>query len=165
MTEVWKDIDGYEGLYQVSNLGNVKSLNYLHTGKEMILNPGLSKGYLKITLCKDGKHKKYYVHRLVAEAFIPNPNGYQYVNHKNEDKQANFVENLEWVSHSLNINYGTRNKRVAEKLSIPIFCVELNKVFPSIIEANRITGISDGNICSCLKGRHKSAGGYHWRYI
>lgn len=165
MIEIWKDIDGYEG-YQVSNLGNVKSLNYGRTGKEKILQPSIKKnGYLMVKLWKDGKLKQYLIHRLVAKAFIPNPNGYPCVNHKNELKTDNRATNLELVSHSFNANYGTRNKRIAEKLSIPIYCVELDKVFPSIHEAYRQIGISDGSICLCLKGKRKSAGGYHWRYI
>ena len=164
MTEIWKDIDGYEGLYQVSNLGNVKSLNYLHTGKEMILSTGFNKNYLFVILYKDKKHKIYKVHRLVAETFIPNPNGYPCINHKDGNKLNNCVDNLEWCSYSYNNTYNDIRKKAAKKLSKPIFCIELDKVFSSIQEAERQTGINDGNICSCLKGKLKSAGGYHWKY-
>lgn len=165
MVEVWKDIDVYEGLYQVSNLGNVKSLNYNHTSKERILKPGANtKGYLKVTLCKDRKVNDYSIQQLVADAFIPNPNGYSCVNHKDENKLNNCVDNLEWCSHKYNANYGTRNKRIAEKLSIPVYCLELDKIFTSAKEACRITGVHQGNITLCLKGKRNTAGGYHWAY-
>lgn len=162
MIEVWKDTDGYEGLYQVSTLGNVKSLKF---NKERILNPGMQKkGYLFVVLCKNGKHKQYLIHRLFAEAFIPNPFKLPYVNHKNEGKTLNAVWNLEWSDAKYNANYGTRNKRIAEKHSIPVYCIELNKIFLSAQEACRITGIYQQSINKCLKGRYKSAGGFHWRY-
>ena len=163
MIEVWKDIAGFEGLYQVSTLGNVKSLGRMRLSKnesfskvkERILKPALRKGYLKVVLCKDGKRNDYDIQQLVANAFISNPNGYPCVHHKNENKQDNRVENLEWVSHQKNIEYSCAK---------PVYCVELNKMFKSIIEAKRITGINDRHICSCCKGRRNTAGGYHWRY-
>lgn len=161
MTEIFKDVKGYEGLYQVSTVGNVKSLNYNRTGKEGILSPGVSKDYLFVTLCKDKKHKAYSIQRLVADAFISNPNGYPCVNHKNENKQDNRVENLEWCTYSYNNTYNDRHL----KASKPIFCVELSKIFSSTAEACRITGIYHQNITKCLKGKRKSAGGYHWRYV
>lgn len=164
MTEVFKDINGYEGLYQVSNLGNVKSLNYLRTGKERILKPGERRGYLYVTLCKDIKHKNYDIQRLVADAFIPNPLHLPCINHKDENKHNNFIENLEWCTYSYNNTYNNRHLKVAEKQSIAIYCVELNKVFPSTREACRITGIHHQNINKCLKGRYKTAGGFHWTY-
>lgn len=117
MKEVWKDIKGYEGLYQVSNLGNVKSLKF---NKEKILIPLFDKNYLFIQLWKNGKYKRYKVHRLVAEAFIPNTNEYSCVNHKDENKQNNCVDNLEWCTNQYNIEYSQ---------AIPVFCIELNKVF------------------------------------
>lgn len=162
MTEVWKYIAGFEGLYMVSTLGNVKSIKF---GKERILSPGMQKnGYLMVILCKDGKTKHYSIHRLVAEAFIPNPFKLPCVNHKGL-KTDNRVEMLEWCSYSYNNTYNDRHLKVAEKISKPIYCVELDKVFPSIIKAERITGIYQSNIIKCLKGYYKTAGGYHWTYV
>ena len=165
--EIWKDIEGYEGYYQVSNMGNVKSLNYNRTGKEGILKLGKdSKGYLFVVLCKENTKKPCRIHRLVATAFCENPHGYKEVNHISEDKTDNRAENLEWVSHEYNSNYGTRNKRIAEKLSKPIYGI--NKVngliveFKSSHEAGRTLGIAQQNINACCKGKYKSAGGFYW---
>ena len=109
---IWRDIPGYEGLYQVSNDGKVRSLNYNHTGKKQILKQYTNKeGYKRIALSKNNKLKWYLVHRLVALAFIPNPNNWPQVNHKDENKANNYVNNLEWMSHKDNCNYGTRNER------------------------------------------------------
>lgn len=165
MIEVWKDINGYEGLYMVSNMGNVKSLNYSRTGKERVLNTEVRKdGYLMVTLCKDGKTKGYTVHRLVAKAFISNPNGYPVVNHKDCNPLNNRSDNLEWCTYSYNNTYNDRHLKAAEKLSRPIYCIELNKVFPSIIEAFRQTGVDYRHLSDVCKGKRKSAGGYHWQY-
>lgn len=113
--EVWKEIEGYEGLYQVSTEGQVRSLNYNHTGKTKILQQDTSKrGYKRVRLCKNGKSKPYSVHRLVALAFIPNPNNLPQVNHKDENKTNNVAWNLEWCTPAYNMNYGTRNKRSSE---------------------------------------------------
>ena len=197
--EEWRDIEGFEGLYQVSNTGKVKSLNYRRTGKEKILKAYPNgHDYLQVKLHKDGKKKSCRVNRLVAQAFIPNPDNLPEVNHKDEDKTNNCVENLEWCSKLYNINYGTgrkrsaeklrgrkhseeHNKKVAEKLrgrkqteehikkrSKPV--IGINKIsgliieFPSLMEAERCTGISNGNICTCLKGKRKLAGGFYWHY-
>ena len=183
--EEYKDVIGYEGLYQVSNKGNVKSLNYRHTGKERILKLRKNnRGYLQVFLYKEGKAKVYKVHRLVATAFIPNPNNLEQVNHIDEVKTNNIVENLEWCTREYNYHYGTRIRRVAEantgnpklskalinnpKLSKPV--IGINKVsgliveFPSTHEASRQTGISQGNIAQCCKGKLKSAGGFYWMY-
>ena len=121
--EIWRPVVGYEGLYEVSNLGRVRSLdmyvkvgygNYrLHKGK--VLSPTKNKnGYLKVNLYCNGKQKTIDVHRLVTEAFLPNPDNLPQVNHKDEDKTNNRVENLEWCDHKYNMNYGTRNIRAKE---------------------------------------------------
>lgn len=115
MDEIWKDIPGYEGKYEVSNLGNVRSLNYNHTGEIKLLKQGTNKkGYKLVNLCKNGKQKCYLIHRLVAMTFIPNPNNLPIINHKDENKVNNNVNNLEWCTYEYNNNYGTRNERTSE---------------------------------------------------
>ena len=124
MEEIWKDIEGYEGLYQVSNMGRVKSVERMKwSGKcyykapERILKPRKNGGgYLVVMLSKNGKVKTCRVHRLVATAFIPNPNNLPQINHIDENKGNNHMENLEWCDSKYNNNYGTHNKRVSEKL-------------------------------------------------
>ena len=158
MTETWKSIAGYEGLYEVSDLGRVKSLKY---GKENILKPGKSgMGYRKVGLCKDGNLKQLLVHRLVAEAFIQNPHGLETINHKDEDKTNNTVSNLEWMSQEDNIRYSA-NK------SVQMFdkkTGELLATFPSTREAERVTGINHSSISKCCNGKYKSTGGYIWGF-
>lgn len=117
MDEVWKDIEGYEGLYQVSNTGWVRSLNYRRSGRSKLLKQGTTKkGYKVVELHKNGKGKHSRVHRLVAMTFIPNPNNYKEVNHKDENPANNNVNNLEWCTSEYNNNYGTRTKRASESL-------------------------------------------------
>ena len=167
--EIWKDIEGFEGMYQISNRGNVKSLNYNKTGKERILKPNkVSHGYLQVQLHQDGKAKNYYVHRLVAAAFCDNPHGFKEVNHIDEDKTNNCADNLEFCSKSYNNNYGTRNKRIAEKRSKPVIAIDkrtgLILEFLSALEAEKETGINNGNIIKCCKGKLNSCGGFYWMY-
>lgn len=178
--EEWKDIEGFEGKYQVSNMGNVKSLNFNRTGKEKLLNPCMmNTGYFTVALRKEGKTRQcFLVHRLVAKAFIPNPMNLPCINHKSEIKTDNTVGNLEWCTYEYNNNYGTHNSRMAESkkgtmlnrsdLSRKVAQFDLNEnivgVFPSAQEATRKTGISRGNISMCCLGKRKSAGGFIWRY-
>ena len=169
MKEIWRDIKGYEGKYMVSNTGKVKSLNYNRTGKEGIMESHVNVyGYLRVKLCKDGRKKWYMINRLVAQAFLPNPDNLPEVNHKDEDKTNNCVDNLEYCSSSYNKNYGTRTKRSAEKLSKPVFSVNkesgLIMWWQSAHEAERCTGINQGHICACCNGKLKSAGGHIWFY-
>lgn len=115
--ETWKPVVGYEGLYEVSDTGLVRSLNWERTKQVRVLRPGnVGRGYLFVQLSKDGHVKNFLVHRLVAQAFIPNPQCLPQVNHKDEDKENNSVANLEWCTARYNINYGTCSKRMAEKL-------------------------------------------------
>ena len=172
MEEIWKDIKGYEGLYQVSNMGNVRSLNYHQTGQIQILRPwATTGGYLRVNLRKDGKGKNQAVHRLVAQAFIPNPNGFTEINHKDEDKTNNRMENLEWCDRIYNLNYGTRSERSAHarrnhpRRSKQVLCVETGAVYPSGREAERKTGLFNGSISKACLGKHKTAGGFHWEYV
>lgn len=170
--ENWKDIKGYEGMYQVSDCGRVKGLRF---GKERLLVGIKNKdGYLQVNLYKDGKQKTCSVHRLVARAFLPNPNGLPCVNHRDECKTSNVVTNLEWCSHKYNTNYGTVVERIAKALtnhpnkSKPVFQYTLDgslvKSYPSTKEVQRRTGYYQGNISACCRGEHKSAYGFVWSY-
>ena len=161
--EIYKDVEGYEGLYQVSNLGNVKSLGNDKTRKEKIriLTKNKKNGYLFLILSKEGKHKRYYIHRLVAQAFIDNPNNLPEVNHKDEDKTNNHVTNLEFCDRKYNVNYGTRT----EKTSKQVLCVETGKVYYSAYEVERQLGFARSNISSACNGRIKQAYGYTWKFV
>lgn len=163
MIEIWKGIEGYEGLYQVSNLGNVKSLGNgnSNNSKERILKPKKTSGYLYVGLSKEGKRKNHLIHRLVAQTFISNPNNYQQVNHRDEDKTNNQVTNLEFCDAKYNCNYGTRN----QKLSKPVMCIETGKIYPSTKEIERQLGFSFSTISSACNGRYKQAYGFHWKYV
>lgn len=172
--EVWKSIKGYEGLYEVSNYGRVKSLERIvdktHHVKEKILkNVQMPSGYLVVGL----SGKQHYVHRLVAMAFIQNQNKYPQVNHKDEDKTNNRVENLEWCNHKYNSNYGTKIIRQSEKIrgiyntkkSKQVLCVETDTIYPSVNESERQLGFSASNIASCCRGKYNKMYGYHWKYV
>ena len=169
MQEIWKDIRGYEGIYQISNLGNVKSLNYNRTKKSKILKQCTDKrGYLKVGLSKHNKYGVFSVHRLVAKEFIPNPYNFPQVNHKDEDKQNNSVENLEWCNNQYNVNYGTRKERISEKRGRRILQFNLSGEFirewNGTCKASRELKINEGNIWECCNKRRKTAGKYFWKY-
>lgn len=195
--EIWKDIPGYEGYYQVSSMGRVKSLprkvynrGGFHISKEKILKQQLRKDkYFNVHLLKEGVEKIFFVHRLVALAFLSNPNHLPDINHKDENPSNNCVDNLEWCTEKYNMNYGTaierrkasfvrndsfkkanatkvrNNSRGAEK---PVEGVtkdgSISVSYNSICEAARDTGISKGNIGECCRGIRLSAGGYYWNY-
>ena len=166
--EQWKDIIGYEG-YQVSDWGRVKSLNHRHTGNERVpVGFKDEDGCLRVNLYKGGKRKTCLVHRLAAEAFIPNPEGLTEVNHRNEDKQSNVVSSLEWCSRKYNCNFGTRNERVAKAHGRTVFRYtkdgSLVRSYPSSKEVGRRTGYANGHIVNCCNGKLKQAYGYLWPY-
>lgn len=173
MEEHWKDIKDFEGLYQVSNWGRVKSLKW---GKEKIMTPRKDRGgYLQVHLCKDGKQYMKLAHRLVAQHFIDNPNNLPEVNHKDENKQNNHFENLEWCTRAHNNNYGSRNERVAKvmtngKRSKAVLQLNLDgisiKEWPSVNEVKRQLGFNKGNISRCCNGhpKYSHVHGFIWRY-
>lgn len=163
--EVYKDIEGYE-CYKISNYGNVKSLNYLHTHKEKLLKTVKDcNGYLVVGLCKQGKSQNHYVHRLVAKAFIDNPNKLPEINHKDEDKTNNHVTNLEWCDRKYNINYGTHTERSTLSRSKQVMCVETGVVYPSLCEAARQLNLKEGDISRCCNGIRNTCGGFHWSFL
>ena len=168
INEIWKPIKGYEGLYEVSNLGRIKSLvNNKGQYREKILKPRYTYGYLKVILCKNGIKKNYRVHRLVAEAFLPNPDNLPLINHKDEQKDNNIVTNLEWCNYSYNNSYGTRTKRAAENNHKKLLQFTLDgnfvKEWQSPVEAEK-EGYRRSNISYCCNGRIKQYKGFIWRY-
>lgn len=174
MKEVWKDIRGYEGIYQVSNLGNVKRL--FKDGKERLLLGKKDKdGYIVVILSKHQKKKFYRVHRLVAEAFVPNPENKSQINHKDRKKANNVVDlndldgettNLEWVTSSENVMHCYKTGRKTKKRSILQYTKNKEYIsrWNSIKDASKSLRISANNISSCCSGRLQSAGGYLWEY-
>lgn len=176
MKEVWKDIVGYEGLYQVSNLGTVKSLPRVrktygkrtYQTKEMEMRAPLStSGHLKVCLTKNGKQRCYYVHRLVATAFLENKERYRVVNHINGNKLDNRVENLEFCTQSHNVKEAYRmglEQKAGKKIEQCTKDMERIKLWDSASEAQRSLAISASNIIHCCRGKGKTAGGFVWRY-
>lgn len=183
MQEIWKDIPGYESIYQVSNLGNVKSLKSgNHHSKTKILTPICADGkYLRVTLYRDKEHKYFPVHRLVATAFIPNPDCKPQVNHINGNKKDNRVENLEWCTQSYNNQhaYKTGLRNVSKpwlgktgfqnNSSKAVHQIDLSSgntiaTYGSIAEASRETGCLPSKIGKCCKGIFSQTHGYGWKY-
>lgn len=175
--EIWKDITGYEGLYQVSNLGNVKTLPRIYYSgagysqkkeiKEMLLKQSIdSYGYKVVGLKLNGKRKMFKVHRLVAYEFLENNNNYKCVNHKNEIKTDNRVENLEWCNVAYNNTYGTRLKRVSISAGKPI--IGVNKINGFIIKFNsQAEAIRNGfsDVGASLRKENRYSKGYKFFYV
>ena len=164
--EIWCPIKGYEGLYEVSDQGRVRSLKF---GKERIMKPQRNTcGYLMVVLYKNGEKNNCMIHRLVSQTFIPNPDNLPQVNHKDENKENNSVHNLEWCSSKYNTNFGTRNQRASMKLSKPILQYtksgEFVREWKSMNGVQRNLGFYHGNISFCCTGRRKSAYGYIWKF-
>lgn len=174
--ELWKQIEEYPN-YEVSNLGRVKSKsrqvkrkndrNYII--KEKILKQEISSGYYRVGLFANNQITHKFVHRLMAQTFIPNPNNFPEINHKDENKLNNNINNLEWCTSKYNCNYGTRTKRIHEKTKKPVIQYDLNNNFikrwdsatEAAISLKKINGAS---INSCCKGKYKQMYGYIWRY-
>jgi len=173
MQEMWKDIKGYEGLYQVSNLGRIKSLDIIdkkgrkHSG--IIRKPYVKNdGYLLITLNKESHKKTYRMNRLVASTFLNNQHNLSDVNHIDEDKENNRVDNLEWCNRKYNINYGTRNTRSSSTKSKPIYAIYpdgTDEFFSSSLECSSKLKISNSNIGAVCNGQRKTAGGLVFEFL
>lgn len=174
--EIWKDIPNYEGLYQVSNFGRIKSLIKWNISKkkfeknQLIRKTRINfKGYETIKLSKNGFDKNFQIHRLVAQAFIPNPNNLPQINHKDENKLNNNVNNLEWCTNKYNSNYGTRNTKISNTMSkkIIIFDKINNKsmTFNSIKEASIILKLNQNSIRCVASGHRNSLFGLYINYI
>ena len=163
--EIWKDIPEYENLYQASNLGRIKSL----ISKNKILKGHLNKkGYIRISLYRNGISKTYQVHRLVALTFLENPNNYPVINHKDENKQNNSVENLEWCTVKYNTNYGNGIKKQVNKRKRKIIQYDKNgkyiKTWDGLCDAEYELEITRKNIHKCCNNKRKTAGGFVWKY-
>lgn len=183
MEEIWKDIPNYEGLYQASNLGRIRSLlrewkqkhysginsHYKKEGKIMKLRERNGNGYLYVALTKNKKQKKYLVHRIIAKTFLKRKESENYINHLDCNKKNNRIDNLEWCTQSHNIKYAYDNKTKIPPHMRKIKRMDLNNnyidEFISIQEAGRQTKIKASNIGKCCRGKRNHAGGYKWQYI
>ncbi|MGZ0909046.1 NUMOD4 domain-containing protein [Lacticaseibacillus paracasei] len=184
-TEVWKDIEGFEGLYQVSNMGRVRSLdrkdkNGQFRNGRVLADKHNNRGYHMIALCRDGNAKYRLIHRLVAIAFLNNPDSLPEVNHKDENKANNAVSNLEWCTSEYNLNYGTRKYRIA-KSSGPKhktnYCNDPKQIIatnmttgvsllmPSLHEAGKKLGIDFRQISAVIRGKQNTAHGYRFELL
>lgn len=183
MKEIWKDIAGYEGLYQVSNLGNVRGLDrdvecvdsIRHYKGRMMKQYKKSNGYLQVCLRRQSPNN-VLVHRIVADAFVPNPCHLPCVNHKDENKENNRADNLEWCTVEFNNHYGEGNKNRCEnskrgsinRLAKTVLQFSLDGKFIaeyySAMEAGRKNDVGQGGISECCNGKQKTAYGYIWKY-
>lgn len=181
--EEWKDVKGYEGFYQVSNKGEVRNIAVFSYKYQRVLKrksprplrPEITyDGYKRVVLSLYGKKRKFSVHRLVAFAFIPNPDNLPEVNHKDENTANNVANNLEWCTAKYNSNYGTLPQRISERckndsrISKAVFQYSMDgsfiSAYPSAKEAQRQTGANADVICRVCKGKAKQSGGFKWTY-
>ena len=179
MKEQWKAVKGYEGIYEVSSLGRVKRLAHwknqdttraYKTYKykmldEKILKPCTASRYSCIQLSRDRKITTRLVHRLVAEAFIPNPDNLPEVNHKDCDGHNNSLCNLEWCDRKYNINYADRTAKAAKACEKKVICVETGREYDSVTKAAKATGILKARISAVCRGDRKTTGGFHWSFV
>ena len=174
---IWKPVVGYEGTYEVSNTGRVRSVGrYIRNNagskphwvngseKKIIINK-YRNGYCELSLIKNGKEKKCKVHRLVAEAFLPNPNNYPQVNHRDGNKQNNNVENLEWCTDKYNKEHAWRTGLATCHNKTPIICTQTNETFPSVAEAARRLKCNKREIFRMMSGNRKSVHGYSFKRV
>lgn len=180
MKEIWKDIyfveNGitydYRGLYQVSNLGRIKS--YWFEKEKILVNLKNKYGYLKVCLCKEGKKKQFFIHRLVAQMFIPNSDNKPFINHKNGNKEENKIDNLEWCTYKENnahayktgLNRGLKGKDNVCSKQVLQFDMEGNfiKEWGSTMDIQREMNISNSCISACCLGIYKQSHNYIWKY-
>lgn len=188
MMEIWKDIPGYDGLYQVSNLGNVKRAKKTYfcgndgatkrVLEERFIVGDISRGYKRVALWDGGKYTRFMVHRLVAQAFIPNPDNKPYIDHIDGSRDNNTVDNLRWCTHTENMNnpISLKRKSIAalgnhmtgkfgalHPTSRKVQCVETGTVYGGIAEAERLTGAN--HISMVCRGQRNTSGGFHWVYF
>lgn len=171
--EEWRDIEGYEGLYQVSNIGRIKSLAHVIkaniSGGIRCTNEHIKRtnkgwhGYHYVALCKDGVSKTRSVHRIVAIAFIPNENNYPAVNHIDGNKDNNSADNLEWCSNAYNSAHAVKMGLITRAKKVR--CVNTGIIYRCSKDAELATGINGRNIRSACSGIYKSAGGYKWEWV
>lgn len=169
MEEEWRDVVGYEGRYQVSNLGRVMSLPNRWHRKCVILNTQIDyDGYERLNLVIDNNRKRCSVHRLVAEAFVPNPNGYPIINHIDEIRNHNTPDNLEWCTQQYNLNYGNCREKLSKAKSVSVLQFSIDGIFirrwSSAKEASEKLGVDASAVTGCARGKRKTHGGYVWRY-
>lgn len=173
MIEEWRDIKGFEGVYQVSNMGRVRSLDHITGGKHWrgkILSTAVTAGYPIVKLSKGSEKHPRRVHRLVAEAFLDNPENLPEVNHIDGNKNNNRMDNLEWCTSKENKIHAWvtgLTKLPPAQTPRPVIQILDEKEIASYMSmeiAEIITGIDAGTICNCCKGKRKSAGGYGWKY-
>lgn len=155
-----KDIKGYEGLYAITEDGRVWS----YRRNKYLSIKTRADGYQEVLLSVGGIHNTCKIHRLVAEAYIPNPDNKPQVNHKDENRTNNNVNNLEWATNEENQNHGNHNMNMGKSKSKPVLCVETGIIYYGAREAGRQTGIERVCISNCCRGTQKTAGGFHWRY-
>lgn len=185
MQEIWKNIDGYEGKYQISNLGNVKSLNYGGRGYARNLVPKINNsGRLWVELMKDGKKRQFLIHRLVGMAFIPNPDNLPQINHKDENPKNNRVDNLEWCTNLYNFHYSfdrhperhrkrqynpTGKKKVHHnRIDVNVWQIDKAgnkiKLWNDVSTIARELGVHQWSVTQCCNGVRKTAGGFKWQF-
>lgn len=160
MEEIWKDITNYEGLYQVSNLGRVKSLPR-NTTKGRLLSPNSNgKGYLTVYLSKEGKKRRFYIHKLVATAFLQNQENLPEVDHVNGNRSDNRSSNLQWISHVENL----RKKETGIMIPKRVVCLETGEIFETVTAAAKAVNRSPKTMSAHLMGRSKTCADLHFEY-